>query len=259
MQVQCTRDYDKFQTNDYNRPLCIEHINRLAAITNFEKSFPYHPIIVNQDFVIIDGHHRYAAARIRQIPIYYMIQPGATEEHIMECNANQKHWEAKDYLDYHVKRNNPDFIFISAMREEYKIHMSLLNLVINRIGTTKNKDTYAQDFKMGKLEVNNKDEVRRFLLETIPVLKQVKSDHGFEKTRHFFTQMFFCAMISIFLTDEKVYQNVMRYFQQKWTKIPVRSTTNEYVKDLLLFAKGPKKKIEVIRGRKSTKMVQEYV
>jgi len=68
-----TTDYSKFNTLAGNRQVNIAHVKKLES--SFDEEYLISPILVNEKFQIIDGQHRFEAAKNLKLPIYYyMIQ-----------------------------------------------------------------------------------------------------------------------------------------------------------------------------------------
>lgn len=96
--IQSTTDYTTFKTLGSNRRLSKPHVKRLVA--TFEgnpRSNAYNPILVNEDFEIIDGQHRVAALSELKLPVYYIIGSGLTIEDAQAINAGAKPWSPMDY------------------------------------------------------------------------------------------------------------------------------------------------------------------
>jgi hypothetical protein len=74
-QINYTREYEKFKLFDANRPLSAIHVEHISQHKDFVENFPTCPIIVNEQFYIIDGQHRFEAAKSLDCGIFYIIQP----------------------------------------------------------------------------------------------------------------------------------------------------------------------------------------
>jgi hypothetical protein len=94
--VQTTTDYAKFETLAGNRDVNPLHVSRLS--NSFREEYLLSPITVNERFEIIDGQHRFAAARINQLPINYIIVPGYRLPQVQRLNTGTSNWKKVDYL-----------------------------------------------------------------------------------------------------------------------------------------------------------------
>lgn len=95
-QVHATKDYDLFKILKGNRKVNQLHVKRLAS--SFKSHYLFSPILVNEKWQIIDGQHRYLAAKELGLPIYYIVISGygLNEAHIL--NVNTSNWKKEDFL-----------------------------------------------------------------------------------------------------------------------------------------------------------------
>jgi hypothetical protein len=94
--VYSTYDYDKFKILFGNRKLNEIHLKRL--MNSFQKNYLFSPILVNNNFEIIDGQHRFNAAKELGLPINYMIMPAYGLNEVKVLNTNTSNWNKMDYL-----------------------------------------------------------------------------------------------------------------------------------------------------------------
>ena len=74
-----TNDYTMFKFKEENRILDGLKVNALIKQLK-QDGKQLQPIIVNKQYEIFDGQHRYNYAKNNNLPIYYMIIPGLTKE-----------------------------------------------------------------------------------------------------------------------------------------------------------------------------------
>lgn len=95
-EVQETMDYGIFKTVSGNRNISefhIELLKRSIKKRNLTKDFP---ILVNSNFEILDGQHRYEALSNLGLPIYYRIAEVTTVQDIAIVNTISKKWTLAD-------------------------------------------------------------------------------------------------------------------------------------------------------------------
>ena len=68
-----TKDYEKFSIKSYNRNLNRNHINELKEKFATIGYKDYLPILVNENYEIIDGQHRFVACKESGLPIVYQV------------------------------------------------------------------------------------------------------------------------------------------------------------------------------------------
>lgn len=68
MTTETTTDYNKFNTFMANRDVSRTHISSLkASIKRHPEILEAQPILVNENFKIIDGQHRFIAAQVKRV------------------------------------------------------------------------------------------------------------------------------------------------------------------------------------------------
>jgi len=96
-QVNSTNDYSKFKTLQGNRNVNKLHVKRLKE--SFKEAYLLTPIVVNQDYQIIDGQHRFQAAKEMSLPINFIVCNNYSLKEVQLLNTNMKNWKKEDYLN----------------------------------------------------------------------------------------------------------------------------------------------------------------
>jgi len=108
-QVKITRDYNLFKMVSENRDIKEVHVKKLTESISENNLMSINPIIVNENFEIIDGQHRYLACKKLNVPIYYF-QSTLTHDDIAHLNSVSERWRSKDFLEYYSKIGKPEFL-----------------------------------------------------------------------------------------------------------------------------------------------------
>lgn len=134
-QVQSTKDYDQFRYLQGNRPLDKYHLKKLKASIEKNNHLNLHPIIVNQNFEIIDGQHRHEVAKQLEVEIFYIKSDVIQDEHLIECNVNQKSFEVENYIDYFaVKEKKSEYILLKNLLKKSGLKpKALLTLILGAV------------------------------------------------------------------------------------------------------------------------------
>lgn len=115
-EIKKTRDYNMFTFMKENRNINEAHLKKLINSMR-EKYIPV-PIIVNDDYEVIDGQHRLTACEELNLPVYYIIVKDATLKDVHTLNTNSRDWKWRDYLESFCKAGNQNYkIFRSVMNE----------------------------------------------------------------------------------------------------------------------------------------------
>lgn len=134
-QIKSTTEYEKFSFIDKNRKI---DPSTLKSLIESMKSNPHlvslNPILVNDEFKIFDGQHRFKACQALQIPVFYLQCPLLKESDIIHLNKDRKNWSIDSYIKYHVISGNENFIKLAAFSHDtgLTISMSCLFLGLNR-------------------------------------------------------------------------------------------------------------------------------
>lgn len=115
-QIYKTKDYDMFTPLPGNRKLNLNHVSRLML--SFQRKYLVVPIIVNNDYMVVDGQHRLAAAKNLRYDVYYIIQ----DYHLPECHmlneANEK-YKPIDFLEGYISLGYPEYKRFQEFRDKY--------------------------------------------------------------------------------------------------------------------------------------------
>jgi hypothetical protein len=126
-----TTYYEKYKFNNFNRVIKEPHVRNLMEKMKLHGFLSNKAISVNEKMEIIDGHHRFLAARNLNIPILVQVCKGMKEDSILETNQDQVNWDKHDYTNYWAKRGNENYIALRDFMVKYpkfKITQSLILL-----------------------------------------------------------------------------------------------------------------------------------
>ena len=117
-QVYATNDYSMFKTLNGNRNVNKLHVRRLRE--SFKNAYLMSPIIVNENYEIIDGQHRYAAAKELQKPINYIVCTEYGLKEVQILNTNMKNWGKMDYLNAYCDLGYPEYLNFRNFMRRFK-------------------------------------------------------------------------------------------------------------------------------------------
>ena len=147
--IHKTQDYDIFNTLKGNRDLNISHKEKLKK--SFKKDYLISPIIVNEKYEIIDGQHRFNAARDLDYPIYYILINGYSLEEVKILNTNTKNWKREDYLNAYCDLGYKEYIKFKKFYNDIK---EFTIGSAERIAAGHQSDNML-DFRSGKFKFKN--------------------------------------------------------------------------------------------------------
>lgn len=144
-----TKNYDKFHRYDWNRIINQNTINKITKSV-CENGWRVEPIIVNEEYGIIDGQHRYTYAKENNLPIYYMIIPGLTKEDCQIMNSVRSGWLTTDYIRFYAIQGNGSYARLMALNETYK-QINLTSIVYSLVNSH-SEGGFQKNIANGKFE-----------------------------------------------------------------------------------------------------------
>ena len=93
-------DYDMFSFIESNRPTA--KIKQLVKSIKECDLTSYNPIIVDTNYRIIDGQHRFKACESLGLPIYYVICKEDAIKSMILLNQSMRSWRQEEFLCFHA-------------------------------------------------------------------------------------------------------------------------------------------------------------
>ena len=118
-QVDVTSDYEVFQRMPGNRQVSENHILRLMEAMRIHDLFT--PILVNQEFQVVDGQHRLEARRRLGLPVPYYWTEGLGLPEVQKLNSTQKGWTNDDYVRAYIELGNQNYVQYQWFRRKYSL------------------------------------------------------------------------------------------------------------------------------------------
>jgi hypothetical protein len=101
---------------------------------------------------IIDGQHRFEAAKRLELPIRYIIDKEAGLRAVQLLNARSKDWTPQDYMESYINLGYEQYIKYKEFKETYKLpHQTAQCLLYSNASDGRKRSEY---FNMGKFKIN---------------------------------------------------------------------------------------------------------
>jgi hypothetical protein len=127
-QIMVTQDYSKFKYMGGNRNVDLKHVRELQ--TQMERNpdlFKVLPILVNADWYIVDGQHRFEAAKALGMPVYYVQQKDMGLADARQLNIAQKRWTLTDFARSYADSGRRDYVELLRYKAKYpKLPLSII-------------------------------------------------------------------------------------------------------------------------------------
>lgn len=206
MEIKSTKEYSKFKFSESNRSIDFNNLRKLKNSIESRNLMHLRPILVNENFEIMDGQHRFLACKELDVEIYYQIQKDSSIVDMLLLNVNQKVWGGEDYLKYYSSQGNEEYIKIKNYMRKNKISLK----VFLYLGGMSRGATYSS-LKTGTIKLGDK-------IETVitPRLNNFHRMCKFVAERHITQCKFlsksrfiyaFCDFISAFDIDFEVFMS----------------------------------------------------
>jgi hypothetical protein len=157
-----TLNYELFKIIETNRPTVEGHVNAIAKSIENNGYIEAYPILVNEEFGIIDGQHRFLACKKLNLPIVFTQIAGHTEKLMIDLNTTSTNWHLLDYAMSNAKKGIKCYQALIELENKYRLGIS------NSIVITRNSygGNAGKEFSQGKeWEVNpRRNEIAEFVL-----------------------------------------------------------------------------------------------
>lgn len=159
-QIEKTNNFSQFKYLLGNRPINKSHLKKLKSSIEKDNRLNLHPIIVNEKFEIIDGQHRLECARQLGIEIFFIRSQNITDDHLIDCNVNQKSFECENYIEYFaIKEKKNEYIQLKKMLDSTGLKpKALLTLILGIVSIN-----LLEFLKTGKFKFPQNDDSSEIL------------------------------------------------------------------------------------------------
>lgn len=146
-----TKKYDLFKIMEGNRDLRkIEELEKRMINT---QGYPFYtPIIINEEYEIVDGQHRYFLCKRNNLPIQFIFIKNVGIEGVININITNNKWVLSDYFKSYADRGNGYYKMIYNLKTKDTIGLSEIGIL--SLTTTDGKIYSEKVIKEGKLVFN---------------------------------------------------------------------------------------------------------
>lgn len=127
IQEKCEKKHSVYQTQDYdlftflkgNRIPNPQHIERLRFSLQINGMIP-NPLLINKEFEIIDGQHRYEAAKKAGTKLYFIIVDYKLPQ-VHAINQDQSNYKIMDYMHGFAETGVESYVILKRFYEKHKV------------------------------------------------------------------------------------------------------------------------------------------
>ena len=113
-----TCDYSKFKRLKGNRAVLANRVSRIMQ-SICKHGYITNPIVVNENFEIIDGQGRFEALRQLELPVDYIVAYGTGVKQCIALNAYGGIWTMNDYIDSYCEGGNENYLRLRSLMNAY--------------------------------------------------------------------------------------------------------------------------------------------
>ena len=183
--VHCSFDYSKFRFIFGNRELRRHKVVKLRDRIKEHNRIKSYPIIVNSNFQIIDGQHRFIALAELGYQLSYVVDDTFDVQSIAKSNTIADKWKANDYLLAYQTLGIVDYGVFANFMKTYDTNFTVTLVLFNGKYTA----GLYRDFAEGKFKADNLNRAITWI-EMIQDFK--KSIQDIHKDRHFVRAILNC-------------------------------------------------------------------
>ena len=174
MNINKSTDYSQFKLSELNRTPITSHVKTIKDALKENNFLHLHPIIVDQQMNIIDGQHRFLAAKSLRLPIFYIIG-NVNEQHYIQANRLQRRNCSEDILRFYRQKGNKTYEWIEDNMNRTNLAMkAFCRLIGIHLDTRGNEDFCYGKLHLDEEEIQKKSEYIDKYLMLCQVLKERK-------------------------------------------------------------------------------------
>lgn len=234
--IYTTSDYTIFKFFPENRPISKKHVRSLAEDSTFSSNFINSTIEVTPDHYIIDGQHRFIAAKQLGIPIHYQICYSDPFLQIKNRNVNQKRWKFDDYINFYANANE-SYLFLKEIRSYFGVSFTFICAAVMKISSISCRQ-FDGILKNGNLNILKfKNEIKEFLDIYISSIKQIEKSKGEKEGRPLFLSCYISAFCELYLLNKKDFIKAIENTKRFSWEIPYARDVERARENVTVFIK----------------------
>lgn len=166
--IKKTTDYGRFMYMGGNRQVDLKHVKELQSqMERSPQMFASMPILVNENWYIVDGQHRFEAAKALRLPVYYIRQEGVGLADARQLNIAQKRWGIADFAQSYADSGRVDYIELLRINHAYpKIPLSM---TASYLAAHRGDGGMSARFRRGEYQIMDKEDG----IENLDLLSEV--------------------------------------------------------------------------------------
>lgn len=162
-----TTNYDLFKLNPANAEIKSEHVDRLKASIKLKNMLHLRPILVNAGMEIIDGQHRFTAAKALNLPVFYEVDQGLTEDDMALLNSNSRTWGLSDFVHHFKNRGKVDYQKLEDFCKKNSLKLTTATYLLGQQSGKISSSIKSGTYKFASKDAADKAEQKLLMFETV--------------------------------------------------------------------------------------------
>lgn len=230
-----TTDYKKFKIKADNRAIDKAHVRHLVHSIQSANMLEYRPIIVDEEYYVLDGQHRLEACKELGCEVWYEIKKDTDLKDIMNLNIS-KSWGTYDYYNFYVTNKYPEYLKLSDFMKKHGLDPKEGLYLLKNDSKGSRRDFKEGTFVFDKEDLGKEIDLAFSMQET---LKEYTKNSIWWRSKKVLLSLFRIASRSGFLFDHWV-RNVKRYAD----KLCIRASHTSQVQHFIdVYNKGAEVKL----------------
>ena len=185
--IYSTFDYSKFRLIFGNRELKRTKVIKLRDEMKQNNRISSYPIIVNSNFQIIDGQHRFVALVELGFEICYVVDDTFDIKSIAKSNTMPDKWKSDNYLSAYRELGIESYDTFANFMETYDTNFTVTLVLFHGKFT----GGLYRDFAEGKFKATNLNRAVKWIKKVHEFKKYIQDIH---KDRHFVRAILNCFL-----------------------------------------------------------------
>jgi len=187
-------------------------LKKISEIKESMKKFgfiPGRPVLITKEGVIIDGQHRFLAAKDLDIDVEFEILEGDYIEKMIQLNCTQSNWTLEDYINSYAIQNIDCYRKLLKFQEKYDLSMSSAIAILFGAGIKSSDIRKGDSIKIK----SNAEAVADFILNCNTIA--YNKDHKFIR-----------AIVNVY---DKLTKSQLNRLKSRLIIVPKLSNTNDFI------------------------------
>ncbi len=228
--IESTIEHGAFKTLEGNRKISENHVKNLMEFIKKRNLLKYNPILVNENYEIIDGQHRLEAAKALKIPVYYILGEGLSYKDAGVLNACSDDWEFKEYLDIYLKNGHEEYIKLYNFKKVHNLNLKRFQYLMSK----EQKQIFDEKFKVGTFVIiDDLNEISDKIKKIDGIIEFLEKIVLIENKRFLYTDNFWRALYLFLIKKDIDPEKFKEKISVKYQSVTPMSGYKDYIKMFL--------------------------